>query len=164
MREMEEATMKIFYKSQRSPIICTRLIFLLIFGATCLVFPRVNAIWEWHFEPTTGFPNIDIVNEQVHFKYNYTGILSEGKTFTEKLYQVDCLTAANASALLKTTSYNVDLQKLKLDVDFNFDEIITSDHYTYIDSNTASIKFCLRIDYWSGDVSMNYHETVLDVR
>jgi hypothetical protein len=121
--------------------------------------------FDWDIKPEDGFPVIavDETNEDsaVVFKYKYTGTLSATKYLDVKLYQTDCVVAADAS-LAFITSITGD--ELNIDLDIIQETILDSVHYLEIDGTAAAIGFCLRVDYYYVDndglaQSVRFYET-----
>ena len=120
--------------------------------------------FNWDVMPEDGYPIIgfDDTTEtsEVVFKYNYTGTLSATKTLTYNLYQLDCVSPADAA--LGSTS-NILGDELTVDIDIIQETITNSIHYNEIDNTAAEINFCMRVDYNfngpDGLESINFHET-----
>ena len=121
--------------------------------------------FDWDVQPEDGYPVIalDDANgdNEVVFKYNYTGTLSPNKYLDVKLFQNDCSTAADASlAFINTTTVDA----LDIDLDIIQETISNSVHYQDINASAAIIGFCVRVDYnyIDGDgltESINFYET-----
>jgi hypothetical protein len=104
--------------------------------------------FNWDIQPEDGFPIIGFDNttekNEVIFKYNFTGTLTERKFLDVTLYQSDCISASDAS-LAFVNSTNGD--ELDIDVDIIQETISDSVHYREINKGTANVGFCLRVDY-----------------
>jgi hypothetical protein len=104
--------------------------------------------FTWDIEPEDGYPIIGFSNStergEVVFKYNFTGTLSDQKYLDVKLYQNDCVSAADQSlAFINSTSGD----ELDVDVDIIQETIRKSVHYQDLNGTAAIIGFCLRVDY-----------------
>jgi hypothetical protein len=122
--------------------------------------------FDWDLAPEDGYPIINFndtnVNSEVVFKYNYTGNLSASKFLEVQLFESDCTTAADATALVFVN--NTDGDVLNIDLDIVQETITTSPHYEEITTAEAAISFCLRVDYnYIAGVdpaeSINFYET-----
>jgi hypothetical protein len=122
--------------------------------------------FEWDIEPEDGYPIINFndtnVNSEVVFKYNYTGDLGATKYLEVQLFENDCTTAADATALVIVN--NTDGDVLNINLDIVQETITTSAHYDEITPAEAAISFCLRVDYNYDDgvdpaESINFYET-----
>ena len=120
---------------------------------------------QWDLARLEAFPAIDLgnaENEDIQFRYYYSGTLSDSKTMSVTLFQKDCVTPADFTALSFSI---VDTAKpiFGFNVDVNETEIVTSSHYVDVDATTARIHLCARVDYnyVVGVVaeSQNFHET-----
>jgi hypothetical protein len=120
---------------------------------------------DWDIQPEDGFPqiafNASTESSEVLFKYNFTGALTPTKFLGVKLYQSDCTSPSDAS-LNFTESINVD--ELDVDIAIIQSNISKSVHYKDTSVSTASIGFCLRVDYNYTNAdntteSVNFHET-----
>jgi hypothetical protein len=121
--------------------------------------------FAWDLGPEDGYPIIGFDNSteesEVVFKYNFTGNLDDRKFLDVKLYQNDCVTAADASlAFVNTTNGD----ELDVDLDIIQETISKSVHYQDLNGTAAIIGFCLRVDYnyVDGDGNteiINFHET-----
>jgi hypothetical protein len=127
---------------------------------------RQLADFDWDLAPEDGYPIINFndtnVNSEVVFKYNYTGNLSASKFLEVQLFESDCTTAADATALVFVN--NTDGDVLNIDLDIVQETITTSPHYEEITTAEAAISFCLRVDYnYIAGVdpaeSINFYET-----
>jgi hypothetical protein len=104
--------------------------------------------FTWDIAPEDGYPIIGFNNSteqgEVIFKYNFTGTLSDQKYLDAKLYQNDCVSAADRSlALINSTSGD----EFDVDVDIIQETIKNSVHYKDLNGTAAIIGFCLRVDY-----------------
>jgi len=122
---------------------------------------RRLADFEWTIESQEGFPviafNDTVEGGRVLFKYNYTGTLTNSKNLTISLFQSDCETPPDGS-LVFYGDYGTP-GELSLAVDIIQETIQNSVHYNDVNSTTAVISFCTRIDYaYAGD-SFNFYET-----
>jgi len=126
---------------------------------------RLLQDFDWDIIPEDGWPqiNFDDANEnsEVIFKYNYTGTIVDGvKYFGFSLREPDCITEISdgtTGSILLNDLYAGD--ELTLNVDIVQETIVGSDYYNAVNNTAASIDFCLRIDYFSGSDSINFHET-----
>jgi hypothetical protein len=121
--------------------------------------------FTWDIEPEDGFPIIGFNNNteesEVAFKYNFTGTLSDRKYLDVKLYQNDCVSAADVSLKFSNTTSG---DELDVDIDIIQETIRKSVHYQDLDGIAAIIGFCLRVDYNYVDGDGNteivmFHET-----
>lgn len=123
--------------------------------------------FDWDIEPDEGFPVITFdqgnADSEVVFRYSFTGTLSESKYLEAKLYQDDCLTEADASALGLIDF--VETNQLHLDVDIVQSAITNSVHYSGIGDKAANIAFCVRVDYnykdGNGDVMVSDGDRII---
>jgi hypothetical protein len=121
--------------------------------------------FDWDIQPEDGYPIIafDDTNEdnEVVFKYNFTGTLNNRKFLDVNLYQNDCVSASDASlTFVNSTSGD----ELDINIDVIQETIANSVHYQDIDGASAIIGFCLRVDYNYVDnaglvESINFYET-----
>lgn len=105
------------------------------------------AAFEWDITPLGGYPAVafDAGNDdaEVTYRYNFTGTLSPTKYLAAQLFQHDCESPADPSAL--TFVETVVGQELVVQVDVVQETISNSVHYTLSDDETiANIKFCVR--------------------
>jgi hypothetical protein len=123
--------------------------------------------FDWDLAPEDGYPIINFndtnVNSEVVFKYNYTGDLVANKFLEVQLFQADCVTAADADALVMVNNTDGD-HELHIDLDIIQETITNSTHYQKITPGEAAISFCLRVDYNYIDgvdppESINFYET-----
>jgi hypothetical protein len=116
---------------------------------------RQLADFDWGIQPEDGYPIINFndtnAESEVVFKYNFTGTLTATKFLDVKLYEIDCLTPADASALAFVNSTTGD--ELQIELDVIQETVSQSNHYQDINASAAIIGFCLRVDY-------NYVNTV----
>jgi hypothetical protein len=109
---------------------------------------RQLADFNWDIAPEDGYPIIGFSNSteegEVVFKYNFTGTLSDQKYLDVKLYQNDCVSAADQSLAFKNSTTG---DELDVDVDIIQETIRKSVHYQDLNGTAAIIGFCLRVDY-----------------
>jgi archaellin len=126
------------------------------------------ADFDWEITAEDGFPIIvfnDTSEEsEVVFRFNFTGSLTPTKFLEVNLYQSDCITAADELALAFVNTTNLDDSELDIDLDIIQETISNSDHYTDLNSTSAAIGFCVRVDYNYIDnegntTSVNFYET-----
>lgn len=125
--------------------------------------------WDINLDPL--FPQIafDDATEQseVVFLYNFTGIVTAEKYLDVKLYQKDCETRADDTAITFRQDFAAG-EELQVDIDIVQETISESVHYTENPSGlSAIIDFCVRVDYFY-DVdgrkeSINFHETKVTI-
>jgi hypothetical protein len=121
--------------------------------------------FDWAIAPEDGYPIINFndtnVNSEVIFKFNYTGNLTGSKYLEVQLFESDCATAADATAL--AIANNTDGDVLNINLDIVQETITNSSHYEEISPAEAAISFCLRVDYNYVDgndtESINFYET-----
>jgi hypothetical protein len=121
--------------------------------------------FDWAIAPEDGYPIINFndtnVNSEVIFKYNYTGNLTGSKYLFVQLFESDCATDADATAL--AIANNTDGDVLNINLDIVQETITNSSHYEQISAAEAAISFCLRVDYNYVDgnetESINFYET-----
>jgi hypothetical protein len=122
-------------------------------------------VGDWDIQPEDGYPIIgfDDTNEEneVVFKYNFTGTPNNRKFLDVNLYQNDCVSASDDSlAFINSTSGD----ELDINIDVIQETIANSVHYQDINGASATIGFCLRVDYNYVDddglvESINFYET-----
>lgn len=138
---------------------------LAIVWATCAVAPGISlnrreADFDWAIKPHPGYPIISFDSvasgQEVIFQYD-TPLLHENKTYHAVVYENDCLSVGDAS--LSVTS-NASVDRV-LSVELNVDEgtVSASPYWFSYNGTTAVLSFCLRIDYYLYDESVNFHET-----
>jgi hypothetical protein len=124
--------------------------------------------FDWDIQPEDGFPIINFndtnTDSEVIFKYNFTGALTASKFLEVKLYEINCVTPADASALAFVNSTTEG--ELEIELDIIQETISKSNHYQDINASAAIIGFCLRVDYMyvdpdgDGDAeSVTFYET-----
>lgn len=124
--------------------------------------------FEWDITPEYGYPTIafDEANDEneVVFKYNFTGAISQSKYLAVGLFQADCNQTADASLNFIDSTI---ADELTVDVDIVQETIAQSVHYTDVDQTSAKIDFCVRVDYMYDDgtapESINFHETKVTI-
>jgi hypothetical protein len=121
--------------------------------------------FDWDIQPEDGYPIISFNDtnkeNEVVFKYNFTGALSESKFLDVNLYQNDCVSASDASlTFINSTSGD----ELDINIDVIQETIANSVHYLGLNGIAAIIGFCLRVDFNYVDndgivKSINFYET-----
>ena len=127
--------------------------------------------FNWEITPEDGFPSIAFddasASKEVVFKYNFTGTTGPNKYLVSSLLDKNCNQTADASlAIVQNVSGNA----LEVDLDIIQETITSSSSYNEnAEGTSATIDFCLRIDYdykdaTTGDVeSINFHETTVTI-
>ena len=127
--------------------------------------------FNWEITPEDGFPSIAFddasASKEVVFKYNFTGTTGPYKYLVSSLLDKNCNQTADASlAIIQNVSGNA----LEVDLDIIQETITSSSSYNEnAEGTSATIDFCLRIDYdykdaTTGDVeSINFHETTVTI-
>ena len=127
--------------------------------------------FNWEITPEDGFPSIAFddasASKEVVFKYNFTGTTGPNKYLVSTLLDKSCNQTADASlAIVQNVSGNA----LEVDLDIIQETITSSSSYNEnAEGTSATIDFCLRIDYdykdaTTGDVeSINFHETTVTI-
>jgi hypothetical protein len=127
---------------------------------------RQLADFSWTIVPREGFPVIafnDTTEEsEVLFKYDYTGTLTGSKNLSMSLFQNDCLTPADSSALDFAADYGTP-GVLSVDIDIIQETIAKSVLYNETNSTAATIEFCVRVDYEFKSNSLNFYETMVTI-
>ena len=129
------------------------------------------ADFDWEITPEDGFPSIAFddasTSKEVVFKYNFTGTTGPNKYLVSTLLDKNCNQTADASLAIVQ---NVTGHEMEVDLDIIQETITGSSSYTENAAGTsATIDFCLRIDYdykdaTSGAVeSINFHETTVTI-
>jgi hypothetical protein len=122
--------------------------------------------FAWDLMAEDGYPIITFNDgneeSEVVFKFNFTGTLGPTKFLDVNLYQSDCVGPADGLALAFVNNTVGD--ELNVDLDIIQETISDSIHYTDFNRTTATIGFCLRVDYnyidTAGDTeSVNFYET-----
>jgi hypothetical protein len=132
---------------------------------------RDLADFDWEITPLDGYPiiafNTTEGNDELVFRYNYTGDLVEGeKQLTARLLLPDCINDGDTSVVRSPPSA-LSNNEYEVGVDIVKDTISGSSFYSSLNDTAASISFCLRVDYelvaGNDQESVNFHETVVTV-
>ena len=127
---------------------------------------RQQADFSWSVVPREGFPVIafnDTTEEsEVLFKYDYKGTLTDSKNLSMSLFQNDCLTPADSSELGFAADYGTP-GTLSVAIDIIQETIAKSAFYNETNSTTATIEFCVRVDYDFKSESLNFYETIVTI-
>jgi len=120
---------------------------------------------DWGIAPQEGYPRIafsdSTTDQEIVFKYD-TSPLYEGKTFVVTVFQQDCETIAASGAITSTLDSSVD-QELTVLLDIDQGKITDSEYYSPVNNTIATIRLCLRVEYYLGSSSVNFHETIVTV-
>jgi len=118
---------------------------------------------DWSITRQEGYPLISFSNttadQEVMFKYN-TPLLYEGKTFEVAVFESDCETTAASGAITSTPDGSVD-RELTVLLDIDQGTITDSEYYTSVNNTIAAINLCLRVEFFLGSRSVNFHETTV---
>lgn len=128
---------------------------------------RQLADFSWTIVPREGFPaiafNDTTEDSEVLFKYDYTGTLTGSKNLSVSLFQNDCLTPADSSALGFAADYGTP-GALSIAIDIIQETIAKSVLYNETnDATAATIEFCVRIDYNFESDSLNFYENIVTI-
>lgn len=150
----------------------SRLIYIL-FAVLLVAKVSAQGDFAWSIEPLLGSPSINFdeahKDQEVIFEYTVGGNETLTKYLTGSIFQSDCATELSGTTKSVTIPSESQLLLTKtVHVDINQD-LISADTDVYTaNGDTASVQFCVKMEYWYIDGSaqlilMNFHETVVDI-
>lgn len=125
-------------------------------------FRGLGSNFDWDLYSLEGYPVVGNFSDLLVFKYGYSGTLGDGRVMSISVFQRDCNTTGDDS-LVYTPDFSVD-GELSVEVDIDEESITKSVFYDEApDELSATIDFCLRVDYGLTDTNINFHETIVTV-
>jgi hypothetical protein len=127
---------------------------------------RRAADFDWEIvphkdPPTVNFTNASL-NSELIFAYDIP-TLNENKTYSAVLYQNDCTTlGADDSSLLLQANASVN-GDLVVRVIVNQTTVSKSAYWSEINQTTVLLSFCIRVDLYLHNESINFHETNVSI-
>jgi hypothetical protein len=125
---------------------------------------QLSVDFDWGIKPQKGYPAVAFNNwtttKEVIFQYD-SPLLKENKTYGVTIFENDCKTIGS-NAITNTADASVDHQ-LTVFVDIDEGTISDSRYFNAVNQTNAMVAFCLRVDYFWNEESINFHASNLTI-